>query len=267
MSFPTLQTRQRQQHTVTPRLQHAVRLLQLSSLDFAQEVQEAMGRNPFLEVEDSPPDAGRVDVGPANGEGDGEARGIDLEATAPIADAPYERESWQQSSSSVRQSNTESDVAALDMIAADVGLRQHLHGQINVLPLDQRDHALACAIVESLDDDGYLRVDLDEIAATSGMNPAVETDEMQIALKRVQALDPPGVAARNVGECLLLQLPQIEDAEVREVARAIVAEHLDRLAQHDVNGLARLLKKTPAQVEAACERIRHLSPRPGWNVE
>ena len=267
MSFPTLQTRQRQQHTVTPRLQHAVRLLQLSSLDFAQEVQEAMGRNPFLEVEDSPPDAGRVDVGPANGEGDGEARGIDLEATAPIADAPYERESWQQSSSSVRQSNTESDVAALDMIAADVGLRQHLHGQINVLPLNQRDHALACAIVESLDDDGYLRVDLDEIAATSGMNPAVETDEMQIALKLVQALDPPGVAARNVGECLLLQLPQIEDAVVREVARAIVAEHLDRLAQHDVNGLARLLKKTPAQVEAACERIRHLSPRPGWNVE
>ena len=265
MSFPTLQTRQRQQHTVTPRLQHAVRLLQLSSLDFAQEVQEAMGRNPFLEVEDTPPDAGRVDVAPVNGEG--EARGIELEATAPVADAPYERESWQQSSSSVRQSNTESDVAALDMIAADVGLRQHLHGQINVLPLNQRDHALACAIVESLDDDGYLRVDLDEIAATSGMNPAVETDEMQIALKLVQALDPPGVAARNVGECLLLQLPQIEDAEVREVARAIVAEHLDRLAQHDVNGLARLLKKTPAQVEAACERIRHLSPRPGWNVE
>jgi RNA polymerase sigma-54 factor len=265
MSFPTLQTRQRQQHTVTPRLQHAVRLLQLSSLDFAQEVQEAMGRNPFLEVEDSPPDAGRVDVGPMNG--DGEVRGIDLEATAPIADAPYERESWQQSSSSVRQSSTDSDVAALDMIAADVGLRQHLHGQINVLPLNQRDHALACAIVESLDDDGYLRVDLDEIAATSGMNPAVETDEMQIALKRVQALDPPGIAARSVAECLLLQLPQIEDAEVREVARAIIAEHLDRLAQHDVNGLARQLKKTPAQVEAACERIRHLSPRPGWNVE
>ena len=69
MSFPTLQTRQRQQHTVTPRLQHAVRLLQLSSLDFAQEVQQAMGRNPFLEVEDTPPDAGRVDVAPVNGEG------------------------------------------------------------------------------------------------------------------------------------------------------------------------------------------------------
>jgi RNA polymerase sigma-54 factor len=265
MSFPTLQTRQRQQHTVTPRLQHAVRLLQLSSLDFAQEVQEAMGRNPFLEVEDSPPDAGRVDIGPTSS--DGEPRGIELEAMAPIADAPYERESWQQSSSSVRQPNTDSDVAALDMIAADVGLRQHLHGQINVLPLSQRDHALACAIIESLDDDGYLRVELDELAATAGMNPLVEDDEMQIALKRVQALDPLGVGARNVAECLLLQLPQVEDAEEREIARAIVTDHLDRLAQHDVNGLARLLKRTPAQIEAACERIRHLSPRPGWNVE
>jgi DNA-directed RNA polymerase specialized sigma subunit, sigma54 homolog len=90
----------------------------------------------------------------------------------------------------VRQPNTDNDVAALDMIAADVGLRQHLHGQINVLPLDQRDHALACAIIESLDDDGYLRVDLDEIASTAGMNPAVEAAEMQIALKRVQSLDP-----------------------------------------------------------------------------
>jgi RNA polymerase sigma-54 factor len=265
MSFPTLQARQRQQHTVTPRLQHAVRLLQLSSLDFAQEVQDAMGRNPFLEVEDSPHDAGRVDVGPAGREG--EPRGIDMEPMSPIADAPYERDSWQQTSSSVRQANSDSDVGALDMIAADIGLRQHLHGQINVLPLDERDHALACAIIESLDDDGYLRVELEELAATAGMSPPVEAAEMQIALKRVQALDPPGVGARNVAECLLLQLPQVEDAEEREIARAIVTDHLDRLAQHDVNGLARLLRKTPAQIEAACERIRHLSPRPGWNVE
>jgi len=266
MNFPTLQPRQRQQHTVTPRLQHAVRLLQLSSLDFAQEVHDAMGRNPFLEVEDSPHDAAHVDTGPANG--DGEPRGIDLEAMAPIADAPYERENWQQQSSSgVRQQNTESDVGALDMIAADVGLRQHLHSQINVLPLDPRDHALACAIVESLDDDGYLRVGLEDLASTSGMTPAVEEVEMQIALKRVQSLDPPGIGARNVAECLTLQLPAIADAGERELARAIIADHLDRLAQHDVQGLARIHKRTPLEIEAACERIRHLSPRPGWNVE
>jgi RNA polymerase sigma-54 factor len=90
MTMPTLQTGQRQQHTVTPRLQHAVRLLQLSSLDFAQEVQDAMGRNPFLEVEDSPQDAARVDT--AGSGPDGEPRGIDFEPTAPITDSPYERD-------------------------------------------------------------------------------------------------------------------------------------------------------------------------------
>ena len=265
MSFPILQTRQRQQHTVTPRLQHAVRLLQLSSLDFAQEVHDAMGRNPFLEVEDSPHDAARVDVAPVANDAD--PRGIDLDAMAPISDAPYERDSWQQSSSNVRQQSGDGELGALDMIAADVGLRQHLHGQIAVLSLTERDHALACAVVESLDDDGYLRVDLEELADTSGMTPAVEPVEMQIALKRVQSLDPLGVGARNVAECLTLQLPSIEDVQERELARRIVASHLARLAQHDVNGLARLLKRTPAEVDAVCERIRRLSPRPGWNVE
>ena len=261
----SLQAQNRQQHTVTPRLQHAVRLLQLSSLDFAQEVQDAMGRNPFLEVEDSPHDVARVDA--AAGGDDADPRGIDLDAGSPMADAPYERDSWQQTSSSVRQQNHEGDIGALDLIPADVGLRQHLHSQINVLPLDERDHALACAIVESLDDDGYLRISLDELSQASGMSPPVEDVELQIALRRVQSFDPAGVGARNVSECLLLQMDAIDCPKERALASAIVVEQLDRLAQHDVNGLARLLKRTPLEIEAACERIRHLNPRPGWNVE
>ena len=265
MSAPSLQTSHRQQHTVTPRLQHAVRLLQLSSLDFAQEVQDAMGRNPFLEVEDTPHDAARIDA--AGLGGDGEPRGIDFETQASITDAPYERDSWQQTSSSVRTHNVDGDFGALDLIPAAVGLRQHLRGQINVLPLSDRDHALACAVIESLDDDGYLRISLDELALTSGMVPDVDDDEMQIALKRVQSLDPAGVGARNVAECLLLQMDDIACAEQRALAQAIVTDHLGRLAQHDVNGLARLLKRSAADVEEACERIRHLNPRPGWSVE
>lgn len=265
MTSQVLQTNHRQHHSVTPRLQHAVRLLQLSSLDFAQEVHDAMGRNPFLEVEDSPHDAARIDDG--QGGGDSDLRGIDLEAMAPVADAPYERDSWQQSSSSVRTQGSESDIGSLDLIAAEIGMRQHLRTQINVLPLSRRDHALACAVIESLDDDGYLRVELDEIAVTSGMVPAVDDAEMQIALKRVQSLDPAGVGARSVSECLVLQLPAIADEQQRQLAHLIVTEHLDRLAQHDVNGLARILKRGAAEVEAVCERIRHLSPRPGWNVE
>ena len=262
MTFPALQTTQRQQHTVTPRLQHAVRLLQLSSLDFAQEVHDAMGRNPFLEIEESAHDGAAGDSATPGIEVD--LKGGDFDA--PAGDSQYERDSWQQSSSSVRTRGSESDIGALDLIAADIGLRQHLHSQINVLPLSQRDHALACAVVESLDDDGYLRTPLDELAATSGMEPEVEDAEMLIALKRVQSLDPCGVGARNVSECLQLQLVCIENLAERDAAYRIVTDHLDRLAQHDVNGLARLLKKSPAQIESVCERIRHLNPRPGWAV-
>jgi RNA polymerase sigma-54 factor len=258
-----LQTAQRQQHSVTPRLQHAVRLLQLSSLDFAQEVHDAMGRNPFLEVDDSAPD-------PTH-DGDGSGTGKDdVLGGSDGGDAAYdaqERDNWQQSLASPRNSGSESDVSALDLIAASVGLRQHLRSQLNVLPLSRRDHALACAIVESLDDDGYLRTSLDEIAALSEMDTAVETVEMQIALKRVQALDPSGVGARDLAECLALQVHQIDDGAERELAGRIIREHLPRLAQRDVNGLAKALAATTAAVEAACERIRHLDPRPGAKIE
>src|SRR5205085_5533043 len=121
------------------------------------------------------------------------------------SDAPYERENWQQSSSGTRNNNSESDIGALDLVAAEVGLRPHLRSQVNVLPLSRRDHALACAVIESLDDDGYLRTDLEEIARISDLEPAVELAEMQIALKLVQSLDPCGVGARSVSECLQLQ--------------------------------------------------------------
>ena len=280
MTMPTLRTTQRQQHTVTPRLQHAVRLLQLSSLDFAQEVQDAMGRNPFLESEDGmagPLDGDDAPALPAKAEGsmpfddgagsNGDSLGGD-HAHAPEGsggdDGADGRENWP---STAGQSRGDGDLGALDLMAAAVGLRQHLRSQISVMTLSPRDHALGCAIVESLDDDGYLRTPLDELAATSGMSPAVDMAEMTIALKRVQALDPMGVAARSVCECLMLQLETIEDLQEREIARLILAEHMQRLAHHDVNGIARALKKPVALIGLVCDRIRHLNPRPGWNVE
>ncbi len=265
MNSAVLQTGQRQQHTVTPRLQHAVRLLQLSSLDFAQEVHDAMGKNPFLEIEDAPaeasgsPEGGGSEVAERSSEASPADNGGD-------GDASYERESWTQAFNSPRHNGGESDISALDLVAADVGLRPHLRSQINVLPLSARDHALACLVVESLDDDGYLRTDLEELSGVSDLVPAVDIEEMQIALKRVQSLDPSGVGARNVSECLQLQLGSIEDEAQRELARRIVCDHLDRLAQHDVGALARALDSTPAAIEAACDRIRHLDPRPGWRL-
>jgi RNA polymerase sigma-54 factor len=266
MNSPALQTGQRQQHTVTPRLQHAVRLLQLSSLDFAQEVHDAMGKNPFLEVEDGPTDPTQPLDGAADAAALPAASADTPDGDGADGDAPYERESWHQSSSASRTNTGESDIGALDLVAADVGLRPHLRSQINMLPLSTRDHALACAVVESLDDDGYLRTDLEELARLSDLEPAVELPEMQIALKLVQSLDPCGVGARSVSECLQLQLGCIDDPTQRELARRIVCDHLDRLAQHDVNALSRSLGSTPAEIEAVCDRIRHFDPRPGWRL-
>jgi RNA polymerase sigma-54 factor len=98
------------------------------------------------------------------------------------------------------------------------------------------------------------------------VEPEATLDEMQIALRLVQSLDPAGVGARDVAECLLLQLSQIECLRVRELAREVLTDHLDQLAARDVSALARALGQSPAGVEAVCDRIRRLDPRPGWRL-
>jgi len=119
-------------------------------------------------------------------------------------------------------------------------------------------------IVESLDDDGYLRAELEEMIAIADLDPPATLEEMHIALKRVQALEPAGVAARSVSECLLAQLSTIESEDARDMARVIITDHLNCLAAKDVTTMARALGRTPAEVEHVCDRIRRLDPRPGW---
>jgi RNA polymerase sigma-54 factor len=264
----------RQSQTLSPRLQRAVRLLQLSSLDFAAMVNDALDKNPFLESEESDgegPDAAETD--PMSHAQRDEAVALPV---APESDLPGDdgaladgrdddRDLWQGDamSSSGRRSE-DGEVSALDLMAVETSLTAHLHTLVNVLPLEERDRALAKAIVESLDDDGYLRIDLDELIDIVDLSPPATLQEMQIALKHVQSLEPAGVAARSVGECLLLQLPAIECPQMRALAQRIVGEHLQALASRDVTGLARRLGCPAPQVEAACDRIRRLDPRPGW---
>jgi RNA polymerase sigma-54 factor len=263
-----LRIEQRQHQTLTPRLQQAVRLLQLSSLDFAQEVQQALDTNPFLEedvesapVAPTPAEAAEVDA-PVTWETPAETVAADASGAAEPA---WERDSWTSlPGSGGRQGNSDGELDLVEMMAADVSLRDHLHSQINVMPLSPRDRTLTALIIESLDDDGYMRVPLDEVLQMAELQPAADTEEIGIALKLVQSLDPSGVAARDVRECLLLQLGSFEDNAERELAFRIISDHLDRLAMRDVPYLARHTGKTPAQVEAVCERIRHLDPRPGW---
>jgi RNA polymerase sigma-54 factor len=263
----------RHAQTLSPRFQHAVRLLQLSSMDFAATVRDVLGQNPFLELEE----------GLSDGEGsddDGEAASSDDERAE--VDAPYDgntlsaamdgmsdergddRELWQVDAPSSQRPAGDGDLSALDMMAVETPLNAHLNAQLDLQPLATRERWLARTIVESLDDDGYLRASLAELCELCELNPPIQLPEMQAALARVQALDPAGVAACSVADCLWLQLPSIECPEVRALAERVVSQHLALLAARDVPALARSLGEPVLRVQQVCDRIRRLDPRPGW---
>ncbi|NIM41116.1 MAG: RNA polymerase factor sigma-54 [Hydrogenophaga sp.] len=260
--------------TLSPRLQRAVQLLQMSSLDFAALVRQKLGDNPFLESEDdnAPGETDAVESDPSVEDP------AALEAAEPLAaandpwddgvrrDGSDDRDMWMQEAISGTRGASEGEVSAMEMTACDTTLAMHLHGQLNVMALSERDLCLTRAIVESLDDDGYLRTPLEEIAAMVPCDPPASSQDMLVALRLVQSLEPTGVAARGVGECLALQVQQIEDPRCRELAECIVRDHLDALAARDVPALAAALRVPAARVEAVVDRIRHLDPRPGWRV-
>lgn len=263
---------QRQNQTLSPRLQHAVRLLQMSSLDFGTVVRDVLGRNPFLETEEGFDDDLDVDHGAdemdarreQDADGDFDADGESDGAMESAHES--DRELWLGDGFAPSRQSHDGDVSALDFMVAETSLNAHLHVQLSTLPLTPRDLALARAVVESLDDDGYLRTPLDELLDWAGLEPAASLDEMQIALRLVQSLEPAGVGARDVAECLMLQLTSIECPRQRSLAGTIVTDHLTSLAARDVPTLARLLGESAGEVESVCDRIRRLDPRPGWRL-
>ncbi len=270
-----LRQEHRQHQTMTPRLQQAVRLLQLSSLDFALEVDRAMSANPFLEPDEPDQDAGEVAVDPRDEQ---LLTTLTEPAPAEIPGEPASAGEWESSlwsqhhgSSSPSRASSDGEFDALSLAAAEDSLRDHLRGQARLLTASERDHALMDTIIEALDDDGYLRVDMEELKALAGVEPAPDDDEMTVALRLVQSLEP-GIGARDLRECLLLQLKtqhreaeyQAQDCALHCLAERIVQEALPRVALSDLPGVARIVGASVPAVERAIEAIRRLQPRPGW---
>ena len=247
MQSMSLQISSTLQPALSPRLQRAVKLLQMSSLDFSQVVRDALDNNPFLEPDEA---AAVADLPIAAEPERGEA-----------ADAPVEA-GW--GVEPIARSRTVDGEGVFDTLMAQTSLAEHLMGQLNLLPLSERDWALAAAVVESLDDDGYLRTPLAELASLVPLEPLADSEELAIALRRVQSLEPAGVAARDIVECLRLQLPLIPCEEKRELATRILRDCVQCLASRDMNAVARRLAVPVAEAEAACAAIRRLDPRPGW---
>jgi RNA polymerase sigma-54 factor len=257
----SLQLRLSQHLTLTPQLQQSIRLLQLSTLELNQELERILQENPLLEREDD----ARAEIAAAavplarDGEAaaPGEARAE--EAAAELADPSALEEA------PLGGYREEVEDADYPQVAADAPtLRAHLLGQLSLTQLSERDRRLVALLIDSLDDDGYLAHSLEEVAAMLPPELGVEPEELQVALRHLQNFEPAGVGARNLSECLALQLAALpEDTPYRELALETARHHLEALAARDFAKLRRSLRCDDEALRAVQKLITGLNPRPG----
>jgi len=262
----SLQLKLSQHLTLTPQLQQSIRLLQLSTVELNQELERYLAENPLLERDETA--ANEPSAPPPNGES------VRPEA-APAADERREEagslaedhgfgdEHTPTGSSSRRDDDERDDFT--QFAAAEPTLQEHLLQQISLTSLTERDKRLAAMIVGHLDEDGYLQTDLAELreSALAAISD-LEIEELSIALKQVQNLEPTGVGARDVAECLELQLTALpEGTPHRDAALTLVTQHLDVLAARDFNRLKRLLAVSEDELRDVRALVLTLDPKPG----
>jgi RNA polymerase sigma-54 factor len=259
---PALDLRLRQHLALTPQLQQALRLLQLSALEFAQEMGEALVNNPFLE-EGAAADAKSAHGAAASSTlSEPAAPSTTPEPAAPDTEAE-ERYSYESPSfGSGGSGDVEND--RTDWSEPEPSLQQHLRNQLMLQQMGERDHALTHLVVDALDDDGYLKVSFEELAALISAEGNVEADDIKSALRLVQTLEPAGVGARDLQECLLLQLQaRPERGPAWDCACKIVRAHLPVLAAHELGKLQQHLLCDEKTMHQAIALIRSLDPKPG----
>ena len=263
-----LQTSLGQQLVLTPQLQQAIKLLQMSTTELELEIAQAVESNPLLDWADSS-DAGAGAGASSDSADDGGADGdAPPEPAAPSGDdwAPAELD-WNNPGSSGSFDDDEDTGSAAERVAEVETLADHLLWQLHLSHLSMRDRSIGAALIDALEEDGYLREPLATIAET--LLPAIHAgeDEILTVLHQVQRFDPVGVAARCLGECLQLQLDVLPaDTPCLALARQVAAGPLERLPRSGVAGLAQELKQPLAEVETAVALLRSLDPRPGTQI-
>ncbi|MDN6833483.1 MAG: RNA polymerase factor sigma-54, partial [Enterobacterales bacterium] len=254
-----LQLRLSQQLAMTPQLQQAIRLLQLSTLELQQEIQQALESNPLLEQDDTH-DEIETSTEEVNEE-------LDTREQLEQPDMPEELPldaTWDEIYTAGTPSGTGTDYSddELPIYQGETTqtLQDYLMWQVELTPFSDTDLAIATAIVDAVDDTGYLTSSLDDILESMG-DEHVMMDEVEAVLKRVQRFDPVGVAARDLRDCLLVQLSQFTDGTPFLIeARLIVDKHLDLLANHDFRNLMRSTKLKEDVLKAAMQLIQTLDP-------
>jgi RNA polymerase sigma-54 factor len=284
----SIQLRLSQHLALTPQLQQSIRLLQLSTLELNQELEQALMDNPLLERDDDPlagharlaADGSILDGGraaEAAGAPDGSAGADAGPPPSDSADADHETEPRETTTldwGNPREARDDDDEpAALAWAAAEATLQDHLRQQLTSTQASPRDRVLIGLLIEAVEEDGYLRTSLEDIQAMCPSSESVEPDELSTALRLLQSFDPVGVGARSLEECLILQIearlraiaPGADEAKRPDLALAkrVVSEHILLFANRDFAKLKKLTGASDDQLRAIHHLIHGLNPRPG----
>ena len=254
---------------MTPQLQQAIRLLQLSTLELQTEVQEALESNPMLEQDE----AGSPEVVQDSNSGvNGTEKDTPVSAeenTETIPDELATDSSWEDvfdtgaTSYSAPESGGSRDITETITVSGG-GLHDHLHWQLELTNFSETDQHIARIIIDSIDDDGYLTTSLEDIHNNLDERLEIEHDEISAVLHRIQQFDPIGVAARDLQENLQLQLQQFDATTpwLKE-ARILIRDYFGLLSSRNFTKLGRKLKLATDDLQHVIHLIQSLNPRPG----
>ena len=283
----TLQLKIGQQLTMTPQLQQAIKLLQLSTLDLQQEIQQALESNPMLDAnEEAEPEPTRDANTEANelvdfsDNSDSKANSKDnSEQEGPAADSEWQDNipedlpvdtQWDDvyQSSAPASSQASADNSDYDFDSRNAvteSLQDHLQWQFNLTRMSDIDRGIGEAIIDAVDDNGRLTQTVEELHnSLAEGNPEIELDEVVAVLHRIQQFDPPGVAAADLQECLMIQLKQLSaDTPWLKEAKIVIDRHLSLLGNRDYAQLMRRSKLKEPQLKEVLALIQSLTPNPG----
>lgn len=281
----SLQIKLGQQLTMTPQLQQAIRLLQLSTLDLQQEIQEALESNPMLEVDES-----QDEVSDGNADSQYDTRSRETSGSNEDSGNQHElanEESWNDNNipenlsvdsswddiyinsgySSPSAANADDDFDFESGNTETGSLQDYLHWQLNLTPMSDGDRLIATAIIDAIDSDGHLTVSTESLHAGLIRELDIDEEEVIAVLHRIQQFDPVGVGYRDLRECLSLQLKHLDETYPGlETAKMIVMDFLPQLASHDYNLIMRKLRIKEPELKEALKIILALNPRPGSEI-
>ncbi len=263
---PALQLRVQTQLALTPQLQQAIKLLQLSSIELEAELNLALESNPLLDIDESEVEDEVEEFVPAEHTASAPVESSDSNSAEPVDSTPEFDDIPLDLGEDFREyrakATDENGMESQDAESED--LRDHLLWQLNLTPLSAQDRGIATVIIEAVNDDGYLEESNAMLAESLADLFTVSEDQVEAVRHRIQRFDPVGAASRSLGECLDVQLESL-DPETPGLAKArqLVIDCLDILARNDRTRLCQRLRASEEELDVVIDLVRSLNPKPG----